>query len=137
MSFTRKDAEKRLAEISSPSDVGYELESLMQDASEIGDPSLLQEIYEHASQRVESHYKANIVLWRCMANYFDKKAEAKLLFESTPLDDPEEFDDVYTEAAELLRACDCSEDEIENLQRDAEAMFDEDGAFQPDWRDRL
>ena len=67
----------------------------------------------------------------------DKKDEALSAFWSTPLDSPEEFDDVYTDACNLLEECGCTEEEINNLRRDAEAMFDEDGVFQPDWMDKL
>jgi hypothetical protein len=37
----------------------------------------------------------------------------------------------------LRNRCGCTEEEINNLRRDAEAMFDEDGVFQPDWMDKL
>jgi hypothetical protein len=44
---------------------------------------------------------------------------------------------VYTDACNLLEECGCSEDEVGNLRRDAEAMFDENGVYQPDWMDKL
>jgi hypothetical protein len=127
----------QLSELSSPSDVGYRLEELMTEASQLKDPALLQAIYDRAKILSESNYKANIVLWTCLAIFFEKKREAQTLFQSTKLDDPEEFDDVYSDACRLLEVCDCTEDEIDNLQRDAEVMFDDDGVFQSDWQDKL
>jgi hypothetical protein len=134
---SKKEILDQLSQLSSPSEIGYELEGLMAEAAELEDPDLLQQILSTAKKIAEKNYKANIVIWTCMALYCDQKQEAHSSFESTPLDDPEEFDDVYSEATRLLSVCDCSEDEIENLQRDAEAMFDEDGNFLPDWRDNL
>lgn len=134
---TKKEILDQLSQLSSPSDIGYELEGIMAEASELGDSEFLQEILDKAKAIAGTNYKANIVIWTCMALYKDEKDEAHALFESTPLDDPEEFDDVYSEATRLLSVCDRSEDEIENLQRDAEAMFDEDGSYMPDWRDNL
>jgi hypothetical protein len=137
MSSTKKQILSQLSELSSPSDVGYQLEELMSEAADLNDQALLLEIYKKGEQLVEKNYKANIVLWTCLAQFLGKKKEAYSLFQSTPLDNPEEFDDVSSDACRLLSLCDCPEDEIENLQRDAEAMFDEDGTFQSNWQDNL
>jgi hypothetical protein len=137
MGASKKEILSQLSELSSPSDVGSQLEGLMNDAAELNDPVLLQEIYNKGRHLAEKNYKANVVLWTCLAAFLDKKKEAHSLFQSTSLDDPEEFDDVYSDACRLLEICDCSEDEVDNLRRDAEAMFDEDGVFQSDWKDRL
>jgi hypothetical protein len=129
--------QKKLAEISSSTDVGYQLEDLIREAFEVNNPDLALEIFDKGKKLANKNYKANIVLFTCMAKYFDKKDEALSAFWSTPLDSPEEFDDVYTDACNLLEECGCTEEEINNLRRDAEAMFDEDGVFQPDWMDKL
>ncbi len=137
MSLSKKEILNQLSELSSPSDIGYQLEELMSEASELNDSALLQEIFDKAKKIAEKNYKANIVLWTCLALFLDKKQEAHSLFQSTQLDNPEEFDDVYSDACRLLEVCDCSEDEVDNLRRDAEAMFDEDGVYQSDWQDKL
>lgn len=137
MGLSKAEIMGQLSELQSPADVGYQLEELLSEASELNDPALSQEIYNHAKTLVGSNYKANIILWTCLAIFFDKKDEAHKLFQSTQLDNPEEFDDVYSDACRLLEVCDCSEDEVENLRRDAEVMFDEDGVFQEDWQDNL
>lgn len=137
MGLSKKEILSQLAEMASPSDVGSQLDYLLMEATELNDQALLLEIYDKSKALAESNYKANIALWTCLARYFDKKNEALELFYSTPLDDPEEFDDVYADACGLLEVCECSEDEIDNLRRDAEAMFDEDGSFQSDWKDKL
>ncbi len=137
MSASKKSIQKKLDSLESASDVGYQLEELIMEASELGDAPLMQAVLDKGKELAGSHYKANIVVLTCMARYFDKKEEALSTFWSSPLDPPEEFDDVYTDACNLLEECGCSEDEVENLRRDAEAMFDEDGVYQPDWMDKL
>lgn len=137
MSASKKSIQKKLDDLESASDVGYQLEELIMDASELGDTSLMQTVLDKGKELAGSHYKANIVVLTCMARYFDKKEEALSSFWANPLDPPEEFDDVYTDACNLLEECGCSEDEVENLRRDAEAMFDENGVYQPDWMDKL
>jgi len=137
MSLSKNEILSQLAELSSPSDVGYQLEEIMTEASELNDAELLKEIYDKAKIIAVKNYKANIVLWTCLAIFFDKQKDALHLFQSTTLDNPEEFDEVYSDACRLLEVCECSEDEVENLRRDAEAMFDEDGNFQSDWQDKL
>ena len=129
--------QKKLAEITSATDVGYQLEDLIREAFEIHNSDLASEILDKGKKLANKNYKANIVLFTCMAKFFDKKEEALAAFWSTQLDSPEEFDDVYTEACNLLEECGCTEEEIDNLRRDAEAMFDDDGVFQPDWMDKL
>jgi len=136
MSQSKEEILNQLSDFSS-SDISNQLEELMSEAATLNDPVFLHELYEKAKQVAGKNYKANIVLWTCLAQFFDKKKEAYSLFQSTSLDDPEEFDDVYSDASRLLEICDCSQDEIDNLQRDAEAMFDEDGVFQPDWMEKL
>jgi hypothetical protein len=131
----RAEILRQLSRIATSSDVGYELENLMREASELNDIALLQEIENKGKKLAGSNYKSNIVVWKCSALYLGKKKEAHSLFISTKLDDPEEFDDVFIEACELLRICDCPNEEIENLKRDAEAMFTQDGVFQSNWRD--
>jgi|LauGreDrversion4_2_1035121.scaffolds.fasta_scaffold486216_2 hypothetical protein len=137
MSASKKSIQKKLDELESASDVGYQLEELIMDASDLGDTALMQSVLDKGKELAGSHYKANIVVLTCMAKYFDKKEEALSSFWSNPLDPPEEFDDVYTDACNLLEECGCSEDEVGNLRRDAEAMFDENGVYQPDWMDKL
>jgi hypothetical protein len=137
MSASKKSIQKKLDELESASDVGYQLEELIMDASDLGDTVLMQSVLDKGKELAGSHYKANIVVLTCMAKYFDKKEEALSSFWSNPLDPPEEFDDVYTDACNLLEECGCSEDEVGNLRRDAEAMFDENGVYQPDWMDKL
>lgn len=137
MGLSKKEIISQLEEITTPADVGSQLDYLLMEAAELNDPSLSQEIYDKSKTIAQSNYKASIALWICLARYFDKKNEALELFYSTQLDNPEEFDDVYADACGLLEVCDCPEDEIDNLRRDAEAMFNENGEFQSDWKENL
>ena len=137
MSLTRNEIKEQLAEISPPSDVSDQIEYLMREASELDDNNLLQEIFNTCKEKVEKNYQANVILWTCLAMFLDKKKEALSFFEFSKLDNPEQFDDVYTDAVRLLEICECSEDEIDNLRRDAEAMFNEDGGYQIEWQDNL
>ena len=48
MSMSKSEILDRLSKFSSSSDIGYQLEELMSEASELNDSALLQEIYDKA-----------------------------------------------------------------------------------------
>lgn len=80
MSLSKQEILNQLSELSSPSDIECQLEALMGEASELNDSALLQKIFDKAKKLAKKNYKANIVLWTCLALFLDKKREALSLF---------------------------------------------------------
>ena len=68
---------------------------------------------------------------------FRQKKQAYEEFHTLQLDDPIEYDDIYIEAHNLLKICERSKEELENLRRDADLMFGEDGIYIKNWTEKL
>ena len=74
--------------------------------------------YQKFKIKAKKNYFANIILLQCLAKYLGEKKQAYEEFHTLKLDNPVEYDDIYIEAHNLLKLCDRSKEELENLRRD-------------------
>ena len=78
-----------------------------------------------------------MILLQCLVKYFGEKKQAYEEFYTEKFEDPEEYDDVYIEAYNLLKLCNRSKEELESLRRDADLMFGSNGKYIKNWAEIL
>lgn len=137
MSNNKKEVLKQISKIKNSQDINHNVFDIFDKIIELNDKNFLAQVYEKFKIKAKKNYFANMILLQCLAKYFDKKEYAYDEFNTKKFEDPEEYDDVYIEAYNLLKLCGRRKEELENLRRDVDLMFDNDGKYIKDWTEKL
>ena len=133
----KKEVLKEISKIKNLKDINHDLFDIFEAIIELNEKNFLLKVYKKFKIKAKKNYFANIILLQCLAKYLGKKKQAYEEFHTLQLDDPVEYDDIYIEAHNLLKLCDRSKEELENLRRDADLMFGDDGVYIKNWTEKL
>ena len=137
MSNNKKEVLKQISKIVNLRDINHNIFDIFEKIIENNDKNFLVEVYKKFKIKAKKNYFANMILLQCLVKYFGEKKQAYEEFYTEKFEDPEEYDDVYIEAYNLLKLCNRSKEELESLRRDADLMFGSNGKYIKNWAEIL
>lgn len=137
MSNNKKEVLKQISKIVNLRDINHNIFDIFEKIIELNDKNFLVEVYKKFKIKAKKNYFANMILLQCLVKYFGEKKQAYEEFYTEKFEDPEEYDDVYIEAYNLLKLCNRSKEELESLRRDADLMFGSNGKYIKNWAEIL
>ena len=137
MSNNKKEVLKQISKIVNLRDINHNIFDIFEKIIELNDKNFLVEVYKKFKINAKKNYFANMILLQCLVKYFGEKKQAYEEFYTEKFEDPEEYDDVYIEAYNLLKLCNRSKEELESLRRDADLMFGSNGKYIKNWAEIL